>query len=149
MARLKWVLLAQLATVDKQTNALSLASLLEELTVPAEVEEPPPGKAIGLGPPFYLVMSWVRDNPEKPEKQIARMRIRGPADGKELGSSEAEIDLTGTNTRARAILKIPFLPYRGHGPYQFEIQLKTGPGKSWRKAGEVTVLVKKAGAVAT
>lgn len=115
-------------------------NLLEEVTIPKGIQEPPPRKAISVGPPFVVAMHWSRTKVGVAESAEARLRVFAPNESKEVGGSLIKIDLDGNVTRTRQIVNIPFLPYRRPGEYQFEVQIKAGT--KWRRVGGASLTVK-------
>lgn len=146
MARLEWVLVVQLASLDRQTNNLTLTNVIEELTVPATAIEPPTGKVVAIHPAFTVVMRWIRDDLKVPEKTSARLRIFSPSRRKPLGNGDIVVDMTGQILRTRAMVQFPFFPYAGPGEYRIDVQQKIeGRTESWRKAGATSIFVRREG----
>ena len=54
MARLEWTVVAQSYVVDRESNSLSILNVLDELIIPNEAPDPPPGQQIAIGPAFSL-----------------------------------------------------------------------------------------------
>ncbi len=137
MAKHIWTVLCQKAPIDKDTNELSLHSVIEELTLR---QQPPDHKEsdepIILAFPMTLVSLWVRSNPEKAEKTTKCKYVLSAPDGNETtidrpDGKETVIDLTN-HLRLRTRINLGGLPYRGPGMYYFKIRTQVGKSKQWR-----------------
>jgi hypothetical protein len=143
MARLDFALIAQVVSVDRDSNSLSIINVIDELAVGRETPDPPKGKAIPGGFSLSVVAVWYRSSADKPETGEARVQLIGPNSKRPVGQAQTPLDLSGTIQRARTIFRMQFLPYQGPGTYTFVVQVTAGGGK-WRRVGSRTVQIKKA-----
>jgi len=141
MPHLAWSLLAQSQAVDRETNAQSIFNIIEEVTIPADVKDPPSGEALSLGPSFACLQLWMRDQPEKAETASARVAVIGP-NSQRLGEISFSVDLSD-HPRTRAVLNLPFFPYMGPGTYSFVTEIQTGTD-AWSPVSACPIVVKKA-----
>lgn len=140
MPSLGWVIPCSIATVDRFTNAVSMANVIEEFQFPADtpdVDDPAkPLRAQG----FVVVSHWLRNALDKPETATAKLVLIGPGLKKPLGNSEFTVDLS-SHTRARQLSHMPAFPYIGPGDYFIEVHLRKG--KRWQRVGRTWIEVKK------
>jgi hypothetical protein len=133
MAKLKWAIICERAIIEKETNNLSLISLIEEVRL---TSEPPQttaqGKTMLVPHKFVVVQFWMRSDPDKPEIAETRSRLIAP-DGKAYGTALQRIDLERFN-QIRVATNSPGFPWFGHGDYTIEFQVKLERGK-WRTVG--------------
>jgi hypothetical protein len=131
MPKLVWTIACQRALVD-QANNLSIVQVLEELGFPAPPDDRP---AIGLLVPFtlFVVTQWHREDPHKPEKARARIRLSGPK-GEQFASAEFDVDLS-SHARARGIAELPGIVYHGAGAYVVRVDIAVGENR-WRPVGK-------------
>ena len=139
MARLEWVVVAQGYAVDRESNALSIFNIIENLSIPKEVPDPPRGQQIPIGPQFAMAHRWIRSDSELPERPEGRVQVVGP-EGTIIGTVGFTVDLV-TDQRARSMIKFPFFPFGGIGDYKFITEVKVGD--DWQRIDEVALTVQR------
>ena len=135
MAKVDWVILCERAVIEAPPGGtISLAAILESVTMPA----PPPeitekkGQLFGVPFRFYVVQQWLRAQPKISERVPARLMLKAP-NGKEFGIAEFSVDLTAA-PKARVISQVGGFPLAGEGTYRCLVQAKRGKG--WRTLRE-------------
>ena len=144
MAEHVWTVLCQKAPIDRDSNDLSLQSILEEVTLlekPPEAEE---GRVLIMFLPMTLVSLWTRSNVDKAEEDRCRYKMVGPK-GQKLGldrkkGSETPIDLT-KHLRLRVRVQLPGLPYLGPGMYYFKVETPRGKTERWTTVATIPLRV--------
>jgi hypothetical protein len=139
MARLEWTVVAQSYVVDRESNSLSILNVLDELNIPNEVPDPPPGQQIAVGPAFSVIQMWSRTNSGIPERISGRFQLLRP-DGTVVAGVEFFVDLASAD-RARSMINLPFFPFSGIGNYRMTVDLKVGD--DWQKLTEQVLAVKR------
>jgi len=134
MSKHQWSVLCNKSIIDKDENTISLIESLEEITLIAQVPEAVKEKVskikgnTSMG--FQLVSLWIRSDRNKPEKDYARIQVKGPNDD-EIVNQEYKIDLTDS-IRTRQKMNFQGIPYKGAGTYKYITQQKKGTEKSPR-----------------
>lgn len=131
MAAHVWTVYCSEAAVSRETNTVSLLSVIEVLGGHLEVVEEEP--LLSPEAPFLfpqlgeLVSLWARSDPDVPEVATARVRIVAPS-GQEIvtpNEHECEVDL-GEIPRRITRIKMTTFPAVGSGVHSFSVQL-AGP----------------------
>ncbi len=129
-----WAILCQHSSIDKDTNNISLFSVIEELNIVAQPpntreEGPDDSRTLPLER-MELVILWKRSDEDVPEQGDGRVRIITP-DGQEFISSAGSVDLT-RYLRLRSRIGLNGIPFRGteipFGDYHLLVQGRTGDG---------------------
>ena len=137
MARVLWTVIAENASVDPRTNALTLSNVVDQLGV-APV---PPAQQVAF--PFtvplawQIVSVWARDRADAPEQVRARGRILGP-NGQQIGEGEYDVDLVKF-TRMRSFATVGALPILGPGEVTFITEQRAG--NEWREVSRLSLEV--------
>ena len=138
-----WAILCQSSVVDRQTNAISLFNVVEDIQIVATTPELEPPEMV---PPvvtpqvFDLVIMLRRSDFDVPEKGSGKVRIMRPGlDAKESGSPPFEVDLTEF-LRSRMIIKVPGFSINGEGNYRLLVDCTT-EGKEWGAPFELPIRV--------
>lgn len=143
MARLVWSVLCRRATIDKDTNSVSLMEVTEQLNVKAtsfSSEGPNRETPLLLAWEFDLVSLWMRSDPEEPERTTERVVFVGP-DGRALGEPVVtEVDLE-SHQRMRSRLRMNGLPLSGTG-YHFFVIEQPGDQGEWLEVARVPLDVR-------
>jgi hypothetical protein len=146
-----WTVFCHRGIVDRDTNQISLISVIERITVrrpaairPADhdmsLDEVVAGGEVALIPlKTQLISLWTRSDWDEPEVAQSRTRMIGP-NGKILVEYIADIDLTSHINR-RGILKSDFFPYYGEGVYRALVQVRAHDKARWRQCAESFVQV--------
>jgi hypothetical protein len=121
-----WSILCSSSSVDKQTNSLSIYSVLEELTLlKSEVMQKQKEIKEGSLPvvfPFQLITLW-----ERAESGIlnetAKIQLIDPH-GKTLLDTDYAVKIEQQQERNRFIASFNAFPFTNEGVYQFKILLK-------------------------
>jgi hypothetical protein len=131
VAKCFWTVICQRALID-QTGNLSLIQIIDEFGLPPPPENMP--SPIGAIIPFAvsIVTSWKRAVADKPEKQLARLRLFSPQ-GKQFASADFEVDLI-MYEKSRCLAELPGISYQGPGIYV--VRVEATDGKRWRKVGQ-------------
>lgn len=143
MAEHVWSVLCQKASIDKDTNIVSLLTVVEALTLQdaetkvAELEtmraQMEAGKEI-LVPTDFILISWiVRTDNVQPETASYRVSI-DPPEGKLPQKFEQTADLSSHNGM-RMRHGYDHIPFRGLGTYWFVVELKKG--NRWMKVARI------------
>ncbi len=130
MADHTWSVLCNRGIVDKYTNLVTLSETIDILKIqgllPAIDDIVP-----FTGKPIYIVSQWARSKFDKPEDGVTFRYTLLTPDGKKYPQPEKSISLENS-PRARFVLQIPSLKYRGPGSYYFLVAEKRGTKKKPR-----------------
>lgn len=130
-----WNILCSNAIIDKASNNVTLANIVEELTIQGE-----PGDKKSAIIFLDLISLWTRDDPIIPEDiNYSKMTLLSPS-GNFLGSWELEVNLS-KHRNYRRIVKFRELPIPEVGDYKFLVESQSPITKEWEKAGELTLIV--------
>ncbi len=128
MARHIWSILCTRASVDRETNNISIFDVIDRVTVGPvgrEVE-------IVLALPAEFVTLWMRSDYSTPETAVGRLRLLAP-DGADLGGVPFNINLDEPHVRARSIIRMSGLPLRGSGIYNFIVEVHKPEQEEWEQ----------------
>ena len=135
-----WALLCERASIDRDTNKLSLFNVIEEVTLPAQqprsLSEALSGDIIPAV--MELIVLWARSQEDVSERGFGRIRIMVPGAAPHL-LPEYEVDLSKF-LRLRARMRLPGIPVGETGTYIFEIEGKS-TSDDWAKMFEVPLRV--------
>jgi hypothetical protein len=137
MPLLELSLLAQSYSNDRESNALSIFNIIENILIPKSVPDPPAGQQIAVAPQISVVQRWTRSEREVAEKVTGRIQVLGPS-GNMIGGGEYSIDLS-VERRSRSMMNFPFFPFVGEGDYRFVTEVKAGD--SWLQVHEFSISV--------
>lgn len=132
MARHVWTVLCSKASVDQQTNNVSLFEVLEALQI--KTSQAP---TFPITTPFQgtIVTLWARSEIARGERGEMRVRLLAP-DGTQLSEFINRTDLVRT-PRTRNIAAITGLPIAGNGVHEFEVAWRSTEAEGWRVVGSV------------
>jgi len=149
MAEHVWSVLCQKASIDKDTNEVSLSGVVETINV-LETEEkvrselseratPADGPPLLLFP-MELVSYWTRSESATPETGVGRIGIEVPS-GETLKWTETPFTLeAGFGWRLR--VRMGGLPFMGQGLYRFLVQIKDEDQEGgWRTVARIPVVL--------
>ena len=130
MIRHRWSIACARAVVDRYTNSLSLEHIIERINIQGPL---PTENAIPIE--LDIMTLWATDEPGDSEIAQSRLTIVAP-DGEELGSNEAQVDLT-KHVRLRNRVHLSGLPFSGCGQYVFRVDLLRGD--TWETVGNIYI----------
>lgn len=129
-----WSVICQSASIDVQTNSVSLFNTLENIVVLGELSKERP---------FILsceIMSlWVREHEDEPVSGQLQAYLVSP-EGKDPQSIVLDIDLTRTPFH-RTRLTIGALPILSTGRFEFCIDYRLAGEEEWRPAARLPFLL--------
>lgn len=125
-----WSVLCLRASIDRETNNVSLFDVVEQIQVLGRAGTP------GVVGPFELVSLW-RRTLSLPERGQVRVSIRGPS-GHLYVQQVQDIDLREFQ-RMRARFRITAIPIEGSGTYQISVELQQTDGEAWGKVANIPV----------
>ena len=132
-----WSVLCNSATIDRESNNVTLFQVVEQLNVSG-----PSGADVSTGVAIFdaeLVTLWSRTNLDHPARSRARIQFVAP-DGALLGKPILyDVDLTGYG-RLRNRTRISGFPVRGPGKYEFRVELEKDSG--WETVAKIPVEVR-------
>ena len=130
MIRHRWSIACARAVVDRYTNSLSLEHIIERINIQGPL---PTENAIPIE--LDIMTLWATDEPGDSEIAQSRLTIVAP-DGEELGSNEAQVDLT-KHVRLRNRVHLSGLPFSGCGQYVIRVDLLRGD--TWETVGNIYI----------
>src|SRR5215813_10249081 len=140
MAEHRWSILCHRGCIDRYSNILSLLDVTDELEIQLKADTLPENPL--LPTKLQLISMWRRTEPERPEKAWLGITIVAPNEETFFTGELTEVDLE-SYLRARLLLEIPTLPYRGGGTYWFCVGVTSNPeGDSLVIADRVPLEVK-------
>lgn len=129
-----WSVLCQSASIDVQTNSVSLLNTLENLVIFGE-----PSKEMPFILSCEIVSLWVREKEDEPASGQLQVYFVAP-DGRDPQSAVLDIDLTKT-TYHRTRLTIGALPLFSTGRFEFCIDFRLVGEEDWRPAARLPFLL--------
>lgn len=126
MIRHIWSVLCSKASIDRETNNVSLFEVLESVQfgTNAPVQFP-----VNLAFAGTVVTLWVRQEPNTPVTGQMRTRLLSPG-GEELSSLVLAINLQNAN-RTRTLISLNGIRIAGNGTHQFEISWRVRDDDEW------------------
>lgn len=134
MAEHLWSVLCHKASIDRDSNVVSLLEVAESF----EIGGIPKDAKVVVPLNLELVSFWTRSKPEERETATSRYWLVEP-DGTRFSGGESTIDLT-TGGRSRTIVRMNGLPLTGPGVYTFNVDLK-GPDGRWMEVAKIPLEV--------
>jgi len=129
-----WSVLCLKASIDRETNNISLFDVVEQIQVLPQRES---GGVVG---PFELVSLWTR-SVGVPERGEVRVSIRGPSE--HLYAQEMqEIDLREFR-RMRARFRVAGIAIEGPGTYHFSVEVRPANSESWTEVAKIPLEVEE------
>ena len=130
-----WSVVCSKAVIDRDTNNVSLQTVLEQLKIKGEPKQE------GLVPMKFDVMSlWSRSDDNKPCEGRFRLAYVSPS-GKVLINSEGEINLLNTE-RFRSTVHSDGIPLGEGGRYKFKIEVQQEGEMEWSQVASIPLTVK-------
>ncbi len=130
-----WSILCTKASIDNQSNNVSLFEVIEQLTIRGA----PQSQEFLLPGTFELVSLWVRTDPAVPESAAMRIQLQRP-DGSLKGGGTMDVNLTSA-LRNRTLAKMNGLPLLGAGRYCFIVESKLASEAVWTLCARIPVEV--------
>ena len=133
MIKHTWSVLCESASIDNESNKVSIFNVLDGLTVLGDPEQ-----VNGIPVTFEMISSWERSKEEPCEGSMRVYQLK--PSGEKTSYLEFGIDLSKSHFH-RTRIKFNGLPLAGPGRYVICVEYKEGDGK-WQKAAELPLLVK-------
>jgi hypothetical protein len=123
-----------MASIDQNTNSISLFNILEQITVFTDQVD-----AISLPIELEIVSGWIRKNVDEPTQGKMRVFFFDPLDNHK-NIAELGIDLRkAIFYRTRVASKI--LAVKGPGRYKFVVELQQESSSSWEIVATLPFIV--------
>jgi len=119
-----WSILCQSASIDVQTNNVSLFNVMENIVVPSQ---PSPEKPLVLS--CEIISLWAREKIDEPANGQLQVNFVNP-DGRDSQSIILDIDLTKSPLH-RTRLTIGALPITTTGRFEFRIDYRLMGEENW------------------
>ena len=129
-----WSVLCTKASIDRETNIVSLLEIVEEITIASPLPAATNGPVV-LAVRAEFVSLWERNRAQEPERALGRLTIQGPT-GRPLGGAEFEINL-GEKSRTRTIAKLEGLPVSGAGRHAMVVECRSVPENEWAQVARI------------
>lgn len=136
-----WSVLCRHASVDKDSNLLSLLDVVEAITMQFQPTVPDPGGAHVLPIPMELVTHWGRDTKQAKADKF-RIIFRTPRDPQPQMQPEGTVEFPPGESRIRTIAKVQGFIWRGMGTYTYLMQVHDKGG--WKTVAEIPFELKPA-----
>lgn len=132
-----WSVLCSKASIDRETNNISLFEVIEQIQIQGLADEP------GVLPcSLELVSLWSRTEPDKPSRGEARIFLRTPRTTNLMPQTQA-VDLQQYR-RLRSRLVIPSIPIEGPGIYTFVVECREQGREQWVQVASIPLEVQVA-----
>ena len=129
-----WTIVCSKASIDTQSNNVSLFNVLEQINIQDLVK---PEFVLAFN--FEVLTCWIRENPETPCKGRQRLAFIDPMN-KQLAHIELDINLAQTE-RARNRFQINSLPLTIPGRYFFRTDLQIEGESDWQTVNQYPLTV--------
>jgi hypothetical protein len=126
------------ASIDKDTNSVSIFNIIEQVTL-VTAKEPSDANQVSGSIDFELLSMWTRGMTDVPEKGQARVSFIDP-NGKKGKEIEVTIDLMD-HFFYRTRIMANQVALSGPGKYRFEIEVKEDKAPQWRNVTSIPLLV--------
>lgn len=125
-----WSVLCSKASIDRETNNISLFEVTEQIQAQGPADEP------GVLPcSLELVSLWSRTEPDLPSRGEARIFLRTPRTANLMPQTQA-VDLQEYR-RLRSRLLIPSIPIEGPGIYTFVVECRQQGQEQWVEVASI------------
>ena len=134
MASHVWTVLCRKASIDRESNVVSLLEVIESIQITAPTASNPP-----LAVPIQLeiVTLWARSDPGRPERASARFSLHFP-DGTQVEGSRSEVNLMDWQ-RLRTVIQMQGFPVKGPGIHHIVIQSRQDDGSAWTEVAKIPI----------
>jgi hypothetical protein len=132
MIRHIWSVLCSKASIDRQTNNVSLFEVLESVQFATDREVQFPANLPFTG---TIVSLWARQDPNTPVAGQMRVRLLSPT-GDELLNHPAVIELQGAS-RTRNLVNLNGIRIAGNGWHEFEISWRLTDDDLWHQVASL------------
>jgi hypothetical protein len=138
MARHVWTVLCTKASIDRQTNNVSLFDVLDNVSVfgPAYGG----GAAIAVPIQFEVAILWARSVITDAETGLARVTLVAP-NGQRFEGGTVAVELVNDFHRARTFIQINGLPLVGPGVYEFVVAYQSTGTTMWTEVDKIPLEV--------
>ena len=125
-----WTILCSSSVIDKDTNNISLANVIERITIFGQ--SPPEDEVRAIPNPATIVSLWGRSDLNTPERGTARVIIEFTEgdEPKQTDPHEVGIDLS-EHARARTRFNMNLLPIMGEGRHWIRVSLRHDNEDDW------------------
>lgn len=111
-----WTIVCQITSEDKNTSALSLINVLENISFSADIPESEADDVV-IPLNFHLVTTWCREETDSSDENEVKVRLMSPT-GEDLGGPDLKISFNESqNTRYN--VNFQGFPYKGDGIYRY------------------------------
>jgi hypothetical protein len=141
-----WSVLCGKASIDRETNNVSLFDIIEQIQI--EALQPLPAEGNVLIPfTCELVSLWSRADPDVAAQGFARVTFQEHGREAEWGAqapvigNELPLDLLGDSKRLRTRIQIPGFPVRHGGYYFIAVEFRSADDPTWHLVTRVPLEV--------
>lgn len=132
MAQYIFGIAAESATVDGQSNQLSIFKVIENVNLPI---------LPAVFPKMTLIIMLARDNKSKSDEKISGRLVLNPGQSHNSISRELDVVIPKGKQRVRAIVDVFGIPIEKDGDNAFVFQVKKG--SNWEELGRIPFEVLK------
>jgi hypothetical protein len=131
-----WTILCSKATIDRESNNVSLSEVIErlEVLVPANTVTP-----VSFAFSGDLVTLWIRSDLNQPVRGFMRVRLLAP-NGDTLSEYGSEVDLEGA-ARNRHVAHMAGLVVAGSGWHEFAVAHRLTANDPWIEGSRIPLEV--------
>jgi hypothetical protein len=143
MARHVWTVLCTKASIDRETNNVSLFDVLDKISVfgPQHAGE----AAVAVPIQFEVAILWARSVITEAETVLARLSFVAP-NGQRFEGGTVTVELIGDFHRSRTFFQINGLPVIGPGVYDFVVEYQPAGVSTWAEVSRTPLEVEFASA---
>ena len=140
MAEHRWSILCSNASVDSQSNNVSIFNVIDDVQIGGLPAGDPGSIPLPLPMPVTLVTNWRREDAKSGETLEAKVSLHDPKGGLLVETPTQRVDLTSF-IQHRMFVTIPLFPLRGLGTYHFVVQSRSTPDQPWVVADRVPLTI--------
>ncbi len=137
--KILWALLCSSSSIDSESNNLSVANIIEEITVGKEafVND---ATRIELGVNLQILSLIKKIKNIAVVKVDMRIKFIDP-NNTELNSFDYSLEIPSDKLRMRQRINVPTLPITTAGEYRFEFHVKEEGGSKFENSAEIPLII--------
>lgn len=139
-----WSVLCKKASVDSETNVISLFEVIERLTITQNPVAPTPAKALSefIMPLDFEVVTLISNITKEDRNPFIKIELFNSQNEK-VGEIEDRLEVTpteATSLRSRVVFNI--IKIKGEGTYIFKVNLKRNKKENYKEVAKIPLEVK-------
>lgn len=118
-----WSILCKKASIDSQTNSLSIFDVIDKLTITQNTTAPVEVPAEFVMPLEFQLATLISDIPKKNRKPVIKVSLFN-AKNELMGETDNQLDVPDDARSLRSVIVFDAIKIKGEGIYTFNVSLR-------------------------